>query len=239
MTASGGTGTGYTFSATGLPSGLTMSSTGKISGTPTVSGTFNYTVTVTDSGGHIGTANCSVTVSSTSQTLAHGDTATIGFWHNKNGQALILSLNGGSTSTALATWLATNYPNLYGASSSNNLTGKTNADVAALFLTFFGVSGAKTNAQILAGALAIYSTNSTLAGGTYAAGYGFNVSTTGAGAKTYDVGGNGTAIGLTNNQSYTILQLLNAANAAAPLSAAEATALNSIFDGINTSGDIV
>ena len=42
MTASGGTGTGYTFSATGLPAGLTMSSSGTISGTPTVSGTFPY-----------------------------------------------------------------------------------------------------------------------------------------------------------------------------------------------------
>ena len=62
MTASGGTGTGYTFSATGLPAGLTMSSGGTISGTPTVSGTFPYTVTVTDSAGNKGTFNCSVTV---------------------------------------------------------------------------------------------------------------------------------------------------------------------------------
>ena len=62
MTATGGTGTGYTFSATGLPTGLTMSSSGTISGTPTVSGTFPYTVTVTDSAGNQGTFNCSVTV---------------------------------------------------------------------------------------------------------------------------------------------------------------------------------
>ncbi len=62
MTATGGTGTGYTFSATGLPTGLTMSSSGTISGTPTVSGTFPYTVTVTDSKGNKGTFNCSVTV---------------------------------------------------------------------------------------------------------------------------------------------------------------------------------
>ena len=62
MTATGGTGTGYTFSATGLPTGLTMSSNGTISGTPTVSGTFPYTVTVTDSAGNKGSFNCSVTV---------------------------------------------------------------------------------------------------------------------------------------------------------------------------------
>jgi predicted hotdog family 3-hydroxylacyl-ACP dehydratase len=62
LTASGGTGTGYTFSATGLPTGLTMSTGGTISGTPTVHGTFPYTVTVTDSAGNKGTLNCSVTV---------------------------------------------------------------------------------------------------------------------------------------------------------------------------------
>jgi Putative Ig domain len=62
MTGSGGAGGPYTFSATGLPSGLTMSSTGTISGTPTVSGTFSYTVTVTDKNGNTGTVNCSATV---------------------------------------------------------------------------------------------------------------------------------------------------------------------------------
>ena len=62
LTGSGGTGGPYTFSATGLPAGLTMSSSGTISGTPTVSGTFTYTVTVTDKDGHTGTIDCSVVV---------------------------------------------------------------------------------------------------------------------------------------------------------------------------------
>jgi len=66
MVGSGGAGGPYTFTATGLPAGLTMSSSGTISGTPTVSGTFNYTVTVKDSKGNSGTVNCTVTVSSTS-----------------------------------------------------------------------------------------------------------------------------------------------------------------------------
>ncbi len=66
MVGSGGTGGPYTFTATGLPAGLTISSGGAISGTPTVSGTFNYTVTVTDSAGNKGTVNCSLTVASTS-----------------------------------------------------------------------------------------------------------------------------------------------------------------------------
>jgi len=164
--------------------------------------------------------------------LGRDDTATIGFWHNKNGQALIDSLNGGSTSTALATYLATTYPCLYG-----NLAGKDNADVAAQFLTFFGVKGQNTQAQIMAGALAAYATDSAVAG-TVAGPYGFKVTGTGTGADTYNVGSNGTAIGLLNNTSYTIDQLLQQANLDCPLSSAAANAFNTIFSDINQSGDI-
>lgn len=45
--ASGGTAP-YTFKATGLPAGLTISSAGVVAGTPTVAGTFDATITVTD-----------------------------------------------------------------------------------------------------------------------------------------------------------------------------------------------
>jgi hypothetical protein len=91
---------------------------------------------------------------------------------------------------------------------------------------------------VLAGALADYCTSKTLAGGSMAAGYGFNVSPAGTGAKTYNVGANGTVLGLTNNTSYTVAQLLQAATAKCPWSSAVFNALNTIFDGINTSGDI-
>ena len=53
FTASGGTGTGYVFSlaaGSNLPMGLTLSPTGVLSGTaPTVTGTYTFTVQVTDS----------------------------------------------------------------------------------------------------------------------------------------------------------------------------------------------
>jgi hypothetical protein len=58
----GGGGGAYKFSAAGLPQGLTMSESGTISGTPTVSGTFAYTITVTDKNGNEGTMTCSITV---------------------------------------------------------------------------------------------------------------------------------------------------------------------------------
>jgi len=62
LTGSGGCGGPYTFGAVGLPNGLTMSSNGTISGTPSVSGTFNYTIAIADNCGDTGTVNCSVTV---------------------------------------------------------------------------------------------------------------------------------------------------------------------------------
>ncbi len=47
ITASGGT-TPFSWSAAGLPSGLTLSAGGALTGTPTIAGTFTVTVTVTD-----------------------------------------------------------------------------------------------------------------------------------------------------------------------------------------------
>jgi hypothetical protein len=51
LTASGGSGSGYTFSATGLPPGLTLTPAGFLNGTPTVATgvAYNIDVTVTDS----------------------------------------------------------------------------------------------------------------------------------------------------------------------------------------------
>ncbi len=157
-----------------------------------------------------------------------GDTATIGFWHNKNGQALIKSL---PNSPALGNWLAGNFPCLYG-----GLAGKSNNDVANLFLQYFNVKGQKTHAQTLGVALATYVTDSDLAGNV-AGNYGFNVSSSGTGAKLYNVGSLGTTLGLQNNSSYTVFQLLQAANANCPFSPAVFNALNVIFSDINETGD--
>jgi uncharacterized repeat protein (TIGR01451 family) len=176
--------------------------------------------------------------------LGHGDTATIGFWHNQNGQALITCVNGGSSSTALGNYLATTYPSLFGAGAGSlgNLAGKTNAQIAAIYLgsTYFGVKGMKVNAQVLAVALATYVTSSTLSGGNCAAGFGFNVSADGTGVKTYNVGSDGHLLGpgFVDNGSYTIFQLLAGANAAKAAGTFDANAWNDVFNGINESGDI-
>ena len=52
------TGASFTWSATGLPTGLTLNQlTGAITGTPTVAGTYNVTLTATDGSGNSGSAS--------------------------------------------------------------------------------------------------------------------------------------------------------------------------------------
>ena len=180
-------------------------------------------------------------------TLGAGSTATIGFWQNKNGQNLIKSLNGSSSSKNLGNWLSSNFPNLFGSSagSANNLTNKTNSEVAAAFKTKFAVSGMKIDAQVFAVALATYATNSTLAGGTYAATYGFSVSTSGTGAKTFSVGSAGSALGVANNSVMTIMDILKKVNSVASggtifsSNSTNRSLVNNLLDAINQAGDIL
>ncbi|MGW4523634.1 putative Ig domain-containing protein [Amycolatopsis sp. NPDC004378] len=61
LSASGGSG-GYTWTATGLPAGLSISTSGLISGTPTTAGTSSVTATAKDSSGATGSTTFSWTI---------------------------------------------------------------------------------------------------------------------------------------------------------------------------------
>ncbi len=64
LTAKGGSGTAYTFalaSGSSLPSGLTLTSAGAITGTPTKSGKYAFTIVASDSIGATGTQAYSLT----------------------------------------------------------------------------------------------------------------------------------------------------------------------------------
>jgi putative Ig domain-containing protein len=72
----------YTWSVTtgALPTGLTLSPAGVISGTPTATGTFNFTVTVTDSATppHTTTASLSITINAKLTITSSGTLTTVG-----------------------------------------------------------------------------------------------------------------------------------------------------------------
>jgi hypothetical protein len=97
---------------------------------------------------------------------------------------------------------------MYGAHSSNDLAGQSNAYVAALFQQDFLEQGPKLDAQVLATVLSVYATNATLDNTQAAAGYGFKVSGYGVGTATVNVGSNGDAFGVANNTTMTVEDLL-------------------------------
>jgi len=67
-----GTSSMITWSATGLPTGLSINpATGQVTGTPTVTGTFHATITATDAGGCTGSKNVTVSVLPTAPAQAY------------------------------------------------------------------------------------------------------------------------------------------------------------------------
>jgi hypothetical protein len=147
-----------------------------------------------------------------------GQAAGIGFWNNTKGQALIKSLpvvtNADGSVTSVANWLAATLPHMFGIyAGSNNLTGQSNAYVAALFQQDFVLKGVKLDAQVLATALSVYATNATLDSTGVAAQYGFTVSGDGLGAAAVNVGSDGDAFGVANNTTMTVMDLLLATDA--------------------------
>jgi hypothetical protein len=200
----------------------------------TISHTLGYTLPATTAG--------TATVTSLGQAVQAGLAGGIGFWHNTHGQALLTSFNGGPSSTALSAWLASAFPNLYGAGAgANNLTGKTNAQVAAFYEGLFGQNGA--DVQVLAVALNVYATTSSL-GGNAGAAYGFTVSATGLGARSFNVGADGAAFGVANDTTLNVYELLRAVNQRASggvLYGGDASLQQQaadLFDALNQAGTI-
>jgi len=197
----------------------------------------------------------------------HGRTGTIGFWHNSNGQDMIQLLGASwstyGKSTALGNWLATNFPNLYGSGAGlNSFGGKTTAYIADRFLDLFDISGPKTDAQLLATALAMYTTtntlNSTADGQVFAQKHGFKLfapnDPTNLQNTSWNVGANGEAFGVPDNSSVKVFDLIKKVNTYASKGVLYATGyigstyygtdylrteLNVVFSDINQAGDII
>jgi len=173
------------------------------------------------------------------------ETATIGYWRNKNGQGLITGFNGDPASPRLSAWLAATFANTFGAAAgANDLTGMTNAQVAAYYANLFDDNPApKAETQMLAVALNVYASTASLSSET--AGSPFNATAGGLGSRTWALTAvEAPAFGLSAGQPYTVLQLLTAANARAENgslysgNSAARGAVAGVFSSINEAGHV-
>jgi uncharacterized delta-60 repeat protein len=99
LTASGGTAP-FTFSATGtLPTGLTLTGTGILSGTPTAAGSFNFVVTVTDSTSAMASQSYTVTIN---PSLAVSTTSLADWTVNLAGYSQTIAASGGTGAKTFA-----------------------------------------------------------------------------------------------------------------------------------------
>src|SRR5215472_5616786 len=99
LAASGGqTPYSWSLSSGSLPAGLTLGSSGQISGTPTTAGTSSFTVKVTDSSStaQSATANLSITIS-TSVTAVRVTTSTLAAGQTSTAYSASLAASGGQT----------------------------------------------------------------------------------------------------------------------------------------------
>ena len=113
-------GQALTYSATGLPAGLSISSSGLISGTSTITGTFNVTVTATDGTGASGSATFTWTVNPGTVTVTSpGNQTTIA------GTVVSLQLAASDTAATSAQfdWAATGLPAGLSISNSGLISG--------------------------------------------------------------------------------------------------------------------
>jgi len=121
FTASGGSGTGYTWSATGLPSGMSVSPGGVLSGTPAAGSHGSYTIqaTVHDSAGNTASASVPVTIQVAPLTIA----APTSLPAATEGVSYLIGYFTATGGSGGYTWSATGLPNGLTMSAAGALSG--------------------------------------------------------------------------------------------------------------------
>jgi hypothetical protein len=179
-------------------------------------GTYTFSVQVTDGSGASApatdTARVTAGLALSAPTVQQGRPAGIDFWLSGTGQRLIQSFNGGLTSPALGDWLAATLPNLFGiGAGSDDLTGQTNAQAAALVRRLSRRLVPRVEARALVTALDVYASTLSL-GGTVGRRAGFRTTAAGLGAVVYHIGSQSTAIGVRDPAVLNVAQILEAAD---------------------------
>ncbi len=172
------------------------------------SGVFMIVVSIIDSigSGHSGNAKSQATVTSLNRRAFK--TREAEFWTESAGQSLILRFDGNSNSPRLANWLASSFPNLYGQNAAqNDLTGKTNQQVAMYVKRLWRLYPEGAEVQILTTALNVYATTDSL-GGSQGLRAGFSVTSSGLGATWFDVEQYGAAVSVPNYSKPNVFRML-------------------------------
>ena len=205
LSASGGTGS-YTWSvSTGsLPAGLSLATTGTISGTPTASGTASFTVQVTDSANTSTTKPLSIAVAPAALNISTSSLpgGTVGASYSQG-----LSASGG---TGSYTWSVStgSLPAGLSLATTGTISGTPTASGTASFTVQVTDSANTSTTKPLSIAVApaaLNITTSSLPGGTVGASYSQGLSATGGtGGYTWSVSTGGLPTGLSLSATGTI-----------------------------------
>jgi hypothetical protein len=132
LTASGGSGTGYQWSWTSAPPGLTLSSNGTITGTPNVAGTYTTTVSLKDSIGDSTSSSFTVKIAAApmivSVQLRNGGSTT---GKIEKGDQIVITFSEQLNDSTLCTgWSGTGSQSSTGTLTVNDGTGSTHDSIS-------------------------------------------------------------------------------------------------------------
>ncbi len=204
ITASGGTASyGYAVTSGALPAGLTLSTGGALTGTPTVNGAFNFTATATDSSTgtaapYTGSRSYSLTINAPPAPVANAVSTTVAY--NSTANPVTLNISGGAATSVATPGLPSHGSvNVVGTSITYTpTTGYAGPDSFTYTATNAGGTSAAATVTITVSPPTITIAPTTLPNGTTGVAYSQTITAAGgSGTFTYAVTGGTQPAGLT------------------------------------------